>query len=271
MRPAAARGRRRSARRSRPARRATSGRRPCRSRRRAQSSGSRRPTAHRPRARARRSLPQLGHRQRRARRPDHVRDGDQSRPRPDRGQDRLGLRRHDDDARTRRVQRPDQAEVLRVGRDDLVPRLEAEAREHDVAAVRGRARQRHQRGLDADELRDAGANHSRWLSVRLKVAWSPRPSCSARSSSWRIASTAGLASGPFEPVFRYATARAPGTAPSPPRTSSDPSSTGAWSESTRPSTTRRSPARQERVAAAPRTSTWSIPPPSSDQPGKGSS
>jgi len=54
-----------------------------------------------------------------------VRDGDEPRPRPDGREQRIRLRRADDDPRARDVQRPDQAEVLGVGRHDLVPRLEA--------------------------------------------------------------------------------------------------------------------------------------------------
>ena len=57
--------------------------------------------------------------------------------------------------RAGRRQRSEQAEVLVGRRHDLVVRTEAEAAEHDVAAVGRARRQRDLRRLGTDECRDA--------------------------------------------------------------------------------------------------------------------
>ncbi len=62
--------------------------------------------------------------------------------------------RRDADAGTRRGERPEQPEVLVVGRDDLVVWLEPEAGDGDVAAVGRRPRERDVLGRRADEARD---------------------------------------------------------------------------------------------------------------------
>ena len=93
----------------------------------------------------------------RTRRPEDVRDGNQSRPGSDGGDDPLRIRLDDHDGRSRHVQRPEEPEVL-VGRgDDLVVGLQAEAGEDDVAPVGGRSRDRHLVDVDPDELGELGA------------------------------------------------------------------------------------------------------------------
>ena len=62
------------------------------------------------------------------------------------------------DPRAARVYRPRQAEVLLAGDDDLVFRPDAEAGEHDVAAVRRRARERDVLGIDPHELGESCAH-----------------------------------------------------------------------------------------------------------------
>ncbi len=74
-----------------------------------------------------------------------------------------------DDAGAARVHRPGQTEVLFAGDDDLVVRPEAEPGEHDVAAVRRRARQRDVLRLDADERRESRAYVSSQLQKPVEV------------------------------------------------------------------------------------------------------
>ena len=59
--------------------------------------------------------------------------------------------------RARREDRAREAEVLRVGRDDLVVGPQAEPGEHDVAAVRRRVRERHVLRRRGEKLRDEPA------------------------------------------------------------------------------------------------------------------
>ena len=103
----------------------------------------------------------------------------------------------DDDARAGRVQRPDQAEVLLVGRDDLVLGAEAEPGEHDRAAARRRVGERDVLGSTPSTAASPRARLSRSSSISLEV----RPCRSGpRSDRARacavIASTVARASGP---------------------------------------------------------------------------
>ena len=98
-----------------------------------------------------RLLAQLAHGKRPAARPEHLRKGEQLRPRRHHRQDRVRVRLGHDDAGAARVHRPDQAEVLLGCRHDLVLRLQVEPGQNDVAAVRRRAGQRDLLGLGADE------------------------------------------------------------------------------------------------------------------------
>ena len=100
-------------------------------------------------------------------------------------------------------ERPEQAEVLRVGGDDLVARREVEAVDDDVAAVGRRARQREPiggllrsrprarpaRGPHREDALEEGRSAAALLEV-------------APCSSAATASKAARASGPAEPAFR---------------------------------------------------------------------
>ena len=92
--------------------------------------------------------------------PEDLRQRDQLRPRADLREDRLVRvrRRTVADARNphggrAHRERSDQAEVLRVGRDDLVALPEAEPVQDDVAALRRRGRERDALDGHADQLR----------------------------------------------------------------------------------------------------------------------
>jgi hypothetical protein len=65
-----------------------------------------------------------------------MRDGEEPGALADRPGERVEVGRHDDDAGAGAVQRADQPEVLRVGRDDLVAGAEIETVDDHVAAVR---------------------------------------------------------------------------------------------------------------------------------------
>ena len=101
------------------------------------------------------SSPQLAHGQDPARRPDHLREREQARPRRDGGADRIGLGRDDDDPRARDVasapSRPKCSSVV-VTISSL--RAEPEAAEDDVAAVGRARRERDLQRLGADECRE---------------------------------------------------------------------------------------------------------------------
>ncbi len=120
-------------------------------------------------------LPQLRDWKQVAGHPRDVRQREQARARPDLGEEPLerlrGLeapRRRDPDTRPRRVQRPEQPEVLLVRGHDLVVRAEPEPGEDDVAAVRGRRRQRDVVGGHADQRRQLAA-HALAQRPRLRV------------------------------------------------------------------------------------------------------
>jgi hypothetical protein len=114
--------------------------------------GRRRPAPARPSARAARAP---GARARSSRAPARARAGASSRHG---GENGLGIGVDCDDARAAHVHRPEQPEVLLRRGHDLVLRLQVEASEDDVAAVRGRAGERDLLRLGADEAgqRDAG-------------------------------------------------------------------------------------------------------------------
>ena len=99
-------------------------------------------------------LAQLVHREQLARRPEHVRQGQEPRARRDRRHDLVRIGRDDDDASLRRVQRAEQAEVLVRRRDHLVAVAEIETGQHDVAPVRRRRGERDLLDVDVDELRE---------------------------------------------------------------------------------------------------------------------
>ncbi len=145
--PGAAPDRRRTARRCPPARRATSGPRPCRSRTRSRRPGSRRPTARRRRGSASpvsafssatgSTFPvDQATCESAIRRVPGVIAARIASSASSAGRSRM---QRDADRRARRRERPEQAGMLDVGGDDVVVRPEAEPAEHDVAAVRGRA------------------------------------------------------------------------------------------------------------------------------------
>ena len=107
--------------------------------------------------------------------PGDVRDRDQPRAVRDRLENPvLG---GSDDSRARRVERADQAEVLDVGRHDLVVRAELEPGEHDVAAVRRRPRQGDLRRLDAKERRELCPHLVSHAERPREVRLSPTPLC----------------------------------------------------------------------------------------------
>ena len=108
-----------------------------------------------------------------ARHPGDVRDRDQPRPVRDRLENPVLGR--SDDSRARRVEGPDQAEVLAVARHDLVLRSEIEPGEHDVAAVRRRPRQRDLRRLDAEQRRELGPHLVSHAERPREVRLSPTP------------------------------------------------------------------------------------------------
>ena len=85
-------------------------------------------------------------------------DGDEPRARRDGGEHRVLVSRGDDDTRAARVERAEQAEVLLVGRHDLVARREAEPGDDDLAAARRRVGERDLLRRRADDLREAGAH-----------------------------------------------------------------------------------------------------------------
>ena len=116
-------------------------------------------------------------------RPEDVRDGHQPGAGTDLGLDgvdRLGRRElpypGNPDAGPRGRQRAEEAEVLGVGRDDLVVRLEAEARDGDVAAVGRRAGERDRACVGSDRCAYAvsclRAKPTNLLPVRLAHATS---------------------------------------------------------------------------------------------------
>ena len=105
--------------------------------------------------------------------PGDVRDRDQPRSVGDRFEDPVLGR--GDDSRTRRVERPDQAEVLDIARHDLVVRSEIEPGEHDVAAVRRRPRQRDLGRLDAEQRRELGPHLVSHAERPREVRLSPTP------------------------------------------------------------------------------------------------
>jgi hypothetical protein len=97
--------------------------------------------------------------------PGHVREGDQARPRCHLGQDRLQRalgrlcpHRGDSHDRLRSVERAQEAEVLRVRGDDLVLGSQAQPGEDDVAAFRRRRGQRDVLGRHADRCGQPGAH-----------------------------------------------------------------------------------------------------------------
>ena len=103
------------------------------------------------------SAAELGEREHRTGRPEHLRRRDQPRPGRDGGEDRVGVGRRRRRPRAGRAERPEEPEVLVGRRDDLVAGPELEPAEHDRAALRRRARQRHLVGLGADEGRERAA------------------------------------------------------------------------------------------------------------------
>ena len=104
-----------------------------------------------------RPLAELADRQHLPRRPEDVREGEQTCPRRDRRLDRFRVRRDDHRPRSGCVQRADQPEVLVRGRDHLVAGAETQPREDDVAAVRRGRGQRDLVRLRADEVGKLGA------------------------------------------------------------------------------------------------------------------
>jgi hypothetical protein len=104
--------------------------------------------------------------------PEDLGQRDQLRPRADLGEnDLVGVRRRtvadarDPDGGGTHRQRSDQAEVLRVGRHDLVALSEPEPVQHDVAALRGRRRERDALDGHADELGEPRAHAGSVLEV----------------------------------------------------------------------------------------------------------
>ena len=87
-------------------------------------------------------------------------------------------------------------------RDDLVPGLEVEAGEDDVAAVGCRRGERDLRRIHGDELRELLAEPSPDLQDPLDVPTPDRPRPRLRSSSACIASTVVRARGPALPACR---------------------------------------------------------------------
>ncbi len=111
-----------------------------------------------------------------------------------------------DDAGAARVHRPDQAEVLLTSHDDLVVRPEVETCEHDVAAVRRRARQRDVLRLDAHERCESRAYVGSQLQMAVEVRLPHSTAAPGRPAAVAApTSNVGRASGPNVPALRYAT------------------------------------------------------------------
>ena len=119
--------------------------------------------------------------------------------------DRVLVRRGDDDARAARVERAEQAEVLLVGRDDLVVRAEPEPGDDDLAAARRRVGERDVLGATSEHARRSPRAPARAARAAPRCTASRcGPPSRSRSSHARAASTAARGSGPFEPALRYA-------------------------------------------------------------------
>ena len=183
------------------------------------------------------ALAQLGQREDGAGRPQHLRDRDQPRPRRDRGEDRVRVGLDDDDPRRRGAERAEQPEVLVGRRHDLVVGPEAEAAEHDRAAVGRRVRSGRPGRLGRRPgRRTRGARLAERHASPRSTRSAARPARDRRRPRRRRVRRR-RASGPNVPAFRYATARGRGM-PRADRRATPPISTRAsttgWSESTTP-------------------------------------
>ena len=87
-----------------------------------------------------------------------MRDGDQPRTRGHRREQRVLVGLRHDDAGAADVKGPEQAEVLLVGRDDLVVGAETEPRRDDLAAARRGLGERDELGGSAEDGGDALAD-----------------------------------------------------------------------------------------------------------------
>ena len=154
-------------------------------------------------------------------RPEHVRRREQLRPRRHRGEDRVLVRRRDDDPRAGRVHRPGQAEVLLVGDDDLVLGAEPEPGHDHAAAAGGRIDERDERGIDADHRGELAPGRLPLLraSRRTAAARSVPPAARARPAPSPPRPSRARA-GRSCPRSGTRSARARGTARAPPRRSS---------------------------------------------------
>ena len=85
---------------------------------------------------------------------------------------------------------------------DLVVRAEAEAGEHDVAPVGRRRRERQLGRIGADQAGDRRPSLLAQLERALEVGHARAALVVSRSSSSRIASAVGVASGPNVPALR---------------------------------------------------------------------
>ena len=277
---AATRDRERTAPRSSRARRAISGPRPCSSRTASRRPRSRRPTGRRRRGAAGRSPPAArrpGARCRSPTRRARARAAVSSAPIAARSRSSACRRlepagRRDADARARRVQRPEQPEVLLVRRHDLVVRAEAEPGEDDVAAVRGRRRQRDVLGRHAGSAPPACRARARAALACPRVV--PGPGAALGEVDERLRDHR-LGGRPGERPVRAGVEvgdaledgeRRPGFLEGHEETVS---STGAWSDSTTPFCRRRSTGQTASGdASMPRTRMSSIPPCGAEKPGR---
>jgi hypothetical protein len=152
--------------------------------------------------------------------------------------------------------------VFRVGRHDLVARLQPEPGEHDVAAVGGRIRQRNALRSSADQRGEQSAKRRPRLLHLLDVGLAAPPVLEISPKLIRDRflrrprERAERARVEVRDVLEYGEQR-----PSFVERHSTTTSTGVWSDSRAPSRSRRSGFQRvgPDVSSSPRTSTWSIP------------
>ena len=128
-------------------------------------------------------LAQLAHGQHPPRRPEHLRQRQQARPRRHRGQDRVGLGLDDDHPGARRTEGPSRPKCSSVVVTISSSGPSPSPATHDVAAVRRARRERDLERVGGDERREPARTCSRSSRTRRKYGMPLRPSSKSRSSS----------------------------------------------------------------------------------------
>ncbi len=201
-------------------------------------------------------------------RPEDVRRRDQARARRDSRENRVFVPLRHDDTGAGRVHCSGEAEVLLIGDDDLVFAAEAEPREDDRAAAGGRVGQGNVQRVDVQH----GCEGRPGLFAELENALDPPLSAATVLEIVARLLDHGLGGGSCDRSVRTGVeVRVPvehrelraGFLERHPTWSS----TGAWSESRRPSIRRRSSGQTTGVVdGSPRTRIWSIVGPGSEKP-----